>query len=115
MGDLTEHFSRWEFDCPHCGRGPRPTAALLAVLERVRERRGAPMTIVSGYRCPAHNRAVGGHPQSQHLLANAADVWGDYAPLSWWRTAGAIGCGVRGGKVIHVDMTPGRRHFTFNE
>ena len=30
--------------------------------------------INSGYRCEAHNKVVGGSPNSQHLLGKAADI-----------------------------------------
>lgn len=30
--------------------------------------------IVSGFRCPAHNRELGGAPNSQHLVGLAADI-----------------------------------------
>ena len=45
-----------------------------AVLDPLREAWGAPLTVNSGYRCPALNRAVGGVPHSQHLLGEAADI-----------------------------------------
>jgi hypothetical protein len=32
------------------------------------------MIIDSGFRCPAHNLAVGGNPNSAHLLGLAADI-----------------------------------------
>jgi hypothetical protein len=35
---------------------------------------GNPIYIVSGYRTPQHNAAVGGSPKSQHLEANAVDM-----------------------------------------
>lgn len=35
---------------------------------------GEPISINSGYRSPAHNKKVGGKPQSQHLTASAADI-----------------------------------------
>lgn len=42
-------------------------------LEGVRLRLGVPVVISSGYRCPALNKVVGGQPNSQHLVGEAAD------------------------------------------
>lgn len=49
-------------------------AGLIEVLQRVRDHFGKPVTIVSGYRSPAHNRRVGGSPRSQHMQGKAADI-----------------------------------------
>lgn len=49
-------------------------ALVEAVLDPARERFGKPITVNSGYRCPRHNAAVGGVPNSQHMLGEAADV-----------------------------------------
>lgn len=58
--------------------GPEAAARLdvLArrLLDPVRELRGAPLKVNSGYRCPALNKAVGGAASSQHLLGEAADI-----------------------------------------
>ncbi len=74
MGDLTEHFSRHEFQCPCCGlfnlRG-----RLLATLETLRAAAGQPVHIESGCRCEKKNAAVGGAEESGHLTGEAADVW----------------------------------------
>jgi len=43
------------------------------VLEPVRAHFGRPVTIQSGYRCQALNKAVGGAATSQHVLGQAAD------------------------------------------
>lgn len=43
------------------------------VLEPVRMLAGCPVKISSGYRSRALNKAVGGAPQSQHLVGQAAD------------------------------------------
>jgi uncharacterized protein YcbK (DUF882 family) len=49
-------------------------AALCEHLENLRARVGTPLVILSGYRCPAHNQAVGGASLSQHVQGLAADV-----------------------------------------
>jgi len=84
MGDLSPRFSRAEFACP-CGCG-RDTVdhELIVVLERLGDHfsalhydRRVKIHINSGHRCPAHNRAVGGSPKSQHLQGKAADFWAE--------------------------------------
>jgi uncharacterized protein YcbK (DUF882 family) len=47
---------------------------LLRMLEALREEAGIPLTVTSGYRCPAHNRLVGGVPRSLHVDGCAADI-----------------------------------------
>lgn len=44
------------------------------VLDPLRERYGKPIIVNSGYRCPKHNREVGGATNSQHLKGEAADI-----------------------------------------
>jgi len=44
------------------------------VLQAVRTGLGRPMVVTSGFRCPAHNAAVGGAPGSLHLVGRAADI-----------------------------------------
>lgn len=59
-----------------------PTAAVMEqlaelvenVLDPLREAWGAPVTVTSGYRCQALNKAVGGVKNSQHMLGQAADI-----------------------------------------
>jgi len=74
-------FMLEEFVCRcksrHCeGKLPRlrMNPLLLQALNRVREEFGAPIRITSGYRCQAHNKAVGGVASSQHLAGTAADI-----------------------------------------
>lgn len=115
MGDLSRHFSRWEFDCPHCGQLGTIDPVLLIVLERLRAKLGRPLVIVSGFRCPEYNARVGGISTSQHLYGRAADL-----PRGLFRApvalkAGAHGVGVRGGWVVHVDTTPNRGGFVFQD
>ena len=104
MGDLSPNFSAAEFTCRHCRLLVGPDLQLVNVLQRVRNHVGLPLRIVSGYRCRAHNAAVGGSTRSQHLLGRAADVPGWFAPLAVWQEAGATGVGVREGLVVHVDV-----------
>ena len=44
------------------------------ILDPLRERYGKPITVNSGYRCSALNKAVGGSKTSQHIKGLAADI-----------------------------------------
>lgn len=72
---VSKYFNDYEFNC-HCGKCKlvAPPKELLKVLDDVREHFNRPTTIMSGYRCQAHNNAVGGAKRSQHLLGIAADI-----------------------------------------
>ena len=71
---LSDHFDSDEFACHHCGE-VQVNPKLIELLEQLRYNIGGyPLTINSGYRCPTHNRNVGGVSNSQHVLGNAADV-----------------------------------------
>ena len=77
-GDLSPHFWASEFAC-NCGKceystDPQMNPRLIDALEELRDEFGKPVTVNSGRRCAAHNKAVGGAPGSQHLLGNAADI-----------------------------------------
>lgn len=87
---LTPHFSRAEFEASDTARRrsinntlpdellPSATATC-ELLERIRKHlsavagRDIPITVTSGYRCPALNAAVGGSANSDHTRAQAAD------------------------------------------
>ena len=45
-------------------------------LDVIREKYGKPITVSSGYRCPALNKVVGGAATSQHTKGQAADLKG---------------------------------------
>jgi uncharacterized protein YcbK (DUF882 family) len=70
---VSPHFRLREFQCRCCGV-VKLSPELLDMLEEMREAWGGPLVITSGYRCPAHNRAVGGAPRSLHLSGAAADI-----------------------------------------
>ena len=78
MGDLTRNFNLSEFRCKD-GTGVPPeylcnVRVLATNLQVIRARIGEPLVIISGYRSPAHNTAVGGTTNSYHLSAQAADI-----------------------------------------
>lgn len=71
---ISPHFSEKEFACKCCGE-VKVDIQLVERLEQLREYLGVrPIIITSGYRCPKHNKEVGGAPNSYHLLGKAADI-----------------------------------------
>lgn len=82
---VSENFNLREFQCPCChvvmlhGR-------LLAALQRLRDMLSRPLIITSGYRCAAHNKAVGGVKNSLHMRGLAADIAADRAMADRLRT-----------------------------
>ena len=73
MGDLTENFSRFEFECK-CGCGKQDIdERLVNRLQLVRDIANIPIKINSGCRCVLHNEASKGEPNSLHLLGLAID------------------------------------------
>ncbi len=72
---VTEHFLYSDFICPCCDM-LRLTPGFYrhaALLEHIRNELGFPIVVNSGYRCPSHNRKVGGAARSWHLIF-ATDV-----------------------------------------
>ena len=49
-------------------------ALCTSILEPIREHVGGPVRVISGYRSPALNAAVGGSKRSQHMRGEAADI-----------------------------------------
>lgn len=70
---LTDHFTTQEMECSHCGVCLMRDA-FMNKLEYLRVKWGRPIMVTSGYRCPDHNRSVGGAKGSQHIKGNAADL-----------------------------------------
>jgi uncharacterized protein YcbK (DUF882 family) len=111
-GDLSPHFSTEQFACPHCGRC-RVSGRLIDALEDLRALANGPIKVSSGYRCPDHNRELGGQPDSEHLLGDAADIRivgynvKQMVALAALVPAFAVGgIGAYDGGFIHVDVRP---------
>ena len=77
MGDLSNHFSRSEWECfDGCGEDT-VDFTLVNVLENLRDNfGGARVTITpkGGFRCILQNALSGGAEDSQHLRGRAADI-----------------------------------------
>lgn len=74
MTQLTENFARSEFACKcECGFDTVDIATAQLV-QGMRDVIGSPIIVNSGCRCPSHNEAVDGEPDSQHLYGRAADI-----------------------------------------
>lgn len=114
MGDLSEHFSRKEFADKRTGE-VKVDPHLVWHLEVLRSLCGnKPLTIVSGYRSPATNAAVGGAKASQHMLGTAADIPYGYATAIQARMAGFTGIGTKGSYATHVDVREDPATWTYS-
>ena len=76
--NLTKDFQLHEFDCK-CGC-EMPESVFTEVkklanqLQIIRSFIQRPIILTNAYRCPTHNKDVGGVSDSQHLLGKAADI-----------------------------------------
>lgn len=71
---LTKNFKVREFACSDGSDVVFVAEGLVAVLQQIRSHFGKAVTINSGYRTVAKNKAVGGAAYSQHLYGMAADI-----------------------------------------
>ena len=78
-GTKYQNFKKAEFKCP-CGKcdgyGKGIQSTLLITLQALRDKYGK-LDVTSGYRCPAHNKEVGGSTKSKHMDGAAADFYLD--------------------------------------
>lgn len=65
------HFGAAELGCRHCGR-IFMDPGFMRRLEDLRADHGRAMPVTSGYRCPAHDAAIGG--RGAHPTGHAVDV-----------------------------------------
>jgi len=80
---ISEYITRAEYECPCCGKFPpdfdedNPIelySKLFDAFSVIRKKYGSPIKISSGYRCPAHNKAIGGNDISIHMFGLALDL-----------------------------------------
>ena len=119
-GEFTAYFSRTAKGV----RNSEPPRALwnnilpaLRIVDELREVLGRPCLILSSYRSPDYNKAVGGVGDSQHTQFRALDIAFDGIPprlifekLTAWRAQGKFTGGLGlypGAGFVHID-TRGR-------
>ena len=70
------YFKPSEFTCKcGCGQGfDKMDSRLLDMLDKLREKSGIPLVLSSAYRCPTHNKAIGGVSDSAHTKGKAVDI-----------------------------------------
>jgi uncharacterized protein YcbK (DUF882 family) len=72
---LTKNFNSSEFDCS-CKACKETIIDLdhVDALQKLRDKLGKSIKINSAYRCPAHNKSVGGATNSRHVIGDATDI-----------------------------------------
>lgn len=113
---LSKNFSSDEFQCG-CGKCEIQyiEEGLIEKLQKVRDKFGSPIKVTSGYRCPEHNKKIGGAPNSSHTAGLAADIQPKVVTLDsldllydvCYDIFDNIGDG-RNKKFIHVDDRPAK-------
>ena len=69
----TNNFKVSEFACKHCGAN-EIDQKVLNMCQEIRDYLGVPVRVNSGYRCPVHNKNVGGVKNSKHVQGKACDL-----------------------------------------
>ncbi len=68
-----KYFKDTEVMCK-CGCKMGIDTQLAILLDQIREEFGKPISVSSGARCLAHNKKIGGAPQSWHTKGKAVDL-----------------------------------------
>jgi uncharacterized protein YcbK (DUF882 family) len=118
MNGPSPNLSWPELACKDRIRTPYPldwratrAVELAAAFEALRAIVGLPLVVLSAYRTPAYNAAVGGVPDSQHVQGRALDLRppNGWTPVSLAAIAKDI-AGIRGLGVyatfVHIDVRP---------
>ena len=107
---LSENFNSSEFDCHGSGCCSETiiNPKLVEYVQKIRDHFGKSITVTSGYRCPVHNKRIGGATGSRHSKGDAADiVVSGVAPREVAKYAESIGI-----KGIGLYETNADGHFT---
>ena len=116
-----KNFTEKELACNHCGEN-KCQDQMVSLLQKLRDDVGFPIKISSGYRCPAWNKSVGGHPNSSHMEGLAIDIScsGEKALkiVEAGIRLGFVGVGIsqRKEKFVHLDLKrpPTRRIWSYS-
>ena len=98
MKSQWEHFSVEELDCPCCHRTGM-NDDFMEIVEGFRQRLGFPFVVSSGFRCAAHNTAIGGAKDSAHLYGRAVDI-----AVAFEQASELIKIAVRSGSITGVGI-----------
>lgn len=71
---LTKNFKMSEVVCHDGSNEVMVNMVSLNLLQKLRDSLGKPIVIAAGYRNAKHNAAVGGSPNSRHMLGDAWDI-----------------------------------------
>lgn len=107
-----KYFKIEEFKCKcGCGRAEMMPSTL-EKLEKARELANTPFKINSGYRCDAHNRAVGGKSEGAHTNGYAVDIAASVSPSRYEIVKALIQVGFNrvgiADSFIHADDDPSK-------
>ena len=110
---LSPNFKSTEFDCHGngCCSTTQIDEKLIEYAQNIRNHFNKPITISSGYRCPVHNKNVGGATGSRHGKGQAADIIvKDTKPAEvakYCESIGILGIGLyetdADGYFVHID------------
>lgn len=114
---LSANFTVREFACKDGSDKVLIDADLVAILQKIRDHFGKPITINSAYRNAAYNLKIGGVSNSQHVKGTAADICvSGVAPAEVVKYAEYImpdkgGIGLYS-SFVHVDVRTSRSRWT---
>ncbi len=103
------YFDETEYACKCPCNVAYVEPRLLDVMDRARRIVGRPIIITSGFRCPEHNKAVGGKPESAHLTGEAWDILAEtsrdrFRLLQAFFSLGVQRIGI-GQAFLHIDVS----------